>query len=415
MGISKVDGIKTVLIFIGGNMLSGDQLEGDIDRVEERLAALKKKAIKNKKSLLLNKRNGQIFVGEAIKKYPIDKEIVGRFLADADILKKYAGKKPGNLLDLVCILGGFNKSFMAMQISALPDKNWGNELEKDYMIHLSDVVYLCIIYSFKKITKRDLHSTICCCLCWRAVKSGSLQYCKLHQEDKMLRQRDERRLYAKIIERNDDHSIDLKRRLKSKAGRENIRFKKYHWSSLFAADVSVFDFYKYTKVSAPKPDKWRSDAKNGIDYLKNGFPLCHEVLKSVLPEAYDNWADWFDEIREKLDPECPPVITQDDINAEAGVIPVNYWLCYKWDVEDWALLLRIVHRFESYHALHSTPKKRGPKIGTVPKNDSLREKIKKIADKQIKMHGKIKAVAIADELSISAQRVSILLKELGLR
>jgi hypothetical protein len=95
MGISKVDGIKTVLIFIGGNMLSGDQLEGDIDRVEERLAALKKKAIKNKKSLLLNKRNGQIFVGEAIKKYPIDKEIVGRFFygnADFCIARQKLGK-----------------------------------------------------------------------------------------------------------------------------------------------------------------------------------------------------------------------------------------------------------------------------------------------------------------------------------
>lgn len=124
--ISKVYVIKTVLIFIGEKMLSAEQLEGDIDRVEERLAALKKKAIENKKSLLLNRRTGHIFVGEAIKKYPIDKAIVGRFLADAEILKKYAGKKPGGLLDLVRILGGFNKSFMTMQISALSDKNWGN-------------------------------------------------------------------------------------------------------------------------------------------------------------------------------------------------------------------------------------------------------------------------------------------------
>lgn len=94
---------------------------------------------------------------------------------------------------------------------------------------------------------------------------------------------------------------------------------------------------------------------------------------------------------------------------------MNIWLCPRGDIEDWALLLRIVQRFESYHVLHSAPKKRGPQIGTVPKNDLLREKIKKIANKQIKKIGKIKAVAIADELSISPQRVSVLLKELGLR
>jgi hypothetical protein len=119
-------------------------------------------------------------------------------------------------------------------------------------------------------------------------------------------------------------------------------------------------------------------------------------------------------IRKRLDPDCPPIFTEADIKS-IGKYPVNIWLCPRGDIEDWALLLRIVQRFESYHSLHSTPKKRGPQIGTVPKNDLLREKIKKIVNKQMKQLGKIKAVAIADELSISPQRVSILLKELGLR
>jgi hypothetical protein len=75
-------------------------------------------------------------------------------------------------------------------------------------------------------------------------------------------------------------------------------------------------------------------------------------------------------------------------------------LCARGDIEDWVLLLRIVQRFESYHSLHSTLKKRGPQIGTVPKNDLLREKIKKIANKQMcVVHGFTRKV-VADFVSL---------------
>lgn len=280
-------------------------------------------------------------------------------------------------------------------------------------MHLSEILQLCKTYSFKR-TPKSIHSTLDCCLCWRAVKPGSTQYCVAHQEDKMLRQRDQRRLYTAIMSRNDEHSAELKRRLASKAGRKRLHFRKYYWSSFFAEDLTPSQLIKNTRITIPSGKEWREDAQLFLDYLKDRYIYWNEYIRRVSPRDSKDWTSWLGKIRKRLDPNCPPVFTAKDIESSEEY-PVDIWLCPRGDIEDWALLLRIVQRFESYHALHSTPKKRGPQIGTVPKNNLLREKIKKIANKQIKKIGKIKAVAIADELSISPQRVSILLKELGLR
>jgi hypothetical protein len=309
--------------------------------------------------------------------------------------------------------GGFKELLMEIHQITTYRQTRNNEEYKNYLMHLAEILQLCKTHAFKR-TAKIIHSTLECCLCWRAVKPGSTQYCVAHQEDKMLRQRDQRRLYAAIISRNDEHSAELKRRLASKAGRKRLPFRKHYWSSFFAEDLTPFQLIKNTKISMPSGEEWREDAQLFLDYLKDKYTYWNEYIRRVSPRDSKDWIGWLGKIRKRLDPNCPPIFTAQDIES-IGEYPVNIWLCPRGDIEDWALLLRIVQRFESYHALHSTPKKRDPKIGTVPKNDLLREKIKKIANKQMKKLGKIKAGTIADELSISPQRVSILLKELGFR
>ena len=394
-------------------MFYGDSLESELNLIEGRIIALRNQALKNGQSLLLNEREGELFVGDVIRRHRIDKKMIAHFLRDAKVLRKYKDQSPKSLLDLVTMLGGFNKALRELREATLFSQASSYENYKDYLIHVSEVLQLCRTHSFNRIAKR-LNSTLECSLCWRAIKPGSAQYCIAHQEDKMLRQRDERRLFAAIIARNDEHSAELKRRLASQAGRKNIRFRKHYWSSFFAEDLTPFRLIKNTKISTPSARKWRDDVQFFLDYLKEKYTYWNEYIQRVSPQDSKDWISWLGKIRKRLDPDCPPIFTEADIKS-TGKYPVNIWLCPRGDIEDWALLLRVVQRFESYHALHSAPKKRGPQIGTVPKNDLLREKIKKIANKQIKQLGKIKAVAIADELSISPQRVSILLKELGLR
>lgn len=406
--------IKTLLILLAGiNMLDCNQLELEIDKVEKKLKSLRKRAIKDGQSLLLEEKVGEIFVGDAIRRHPIDNAMILHLTQDLKILRKYKSKPPKYLLDVVAIVGGFKELLLEIHRITIYRQTLNNEEYKNYLMHLSEVLQLCKTYVFKR-TAKIIHSTLECCLCWRAVKPGSTHYCIAHQEDKMLRQRDERRLYTAIISRNDDHSAELKRRLASKAGRKKLPFRKHYWSSLFAQNLTPFEQSKKTNVSDPSGNHWRADVQIFLSYLKDKYTHWNEYIKKISPHDSKDWVGWLSKVRKRLDPNCPPIFTENDIRS-LRVHPVNYWLCPRGDIEDWALLLRIVQRFESYHALHSTPKKRGPQISTVPKNDLLREKIKKIANKQIKQLGKIKAVAIANELSISPQRVSILLKELGLR
>lgn len=394
-------------------MLDYKQLESELDQVEKKLKSLRKRAIKDGQSLLLDEKVGDIFVGDAIRRLPVDKAMILQLMQDLKVLRKFKGCPPTYLLDVVAIAGGFRELLLEIHQITTYHQTQNKEEYKNYLMHLSEILQLCKTYAFKR-TAKIIHSTLECCLCWRAVKPGSTQYCVAHQEDKMLRQRDERRLYAAIISRNDDHSAELKRRLASKAGRKNLPFRKHYWSSLFAQSLTPFEQSKKTNVSGPAGNHWRADAQIFLSYLKDIYTYWNEYIRKISPHDSKDWAGWLSKVRRRLDPNCPPIFTENDIRS-LGMHPVNYWLCPRGDIEDWALLLRIVQRFESYHALHSAPKKRGPQIGTVPKNDLLREKIKKIANRQMKQLGKIKAVAIADELSISPQRVSILLKELGLR
>lgn len=390
-----------------------DQLELEIDAVEKKLKSLRKRAIKDGQSLLLEEKVGEIFVGDAIRRHPIDNAMILHLMQDLKILRRYKSKPPKYLLDVVAIAGGFKELLLEIHRITTCPQTRNNREYKNYLMHLSEILQLCKTYSFKR-TPKSIRSTLDCCLCWRAVKPGSTQYCVAHQEDKMLRQRDQRRLYAAVMSRNDEHSAELKRRLASKAGRKRLHFRKHYWSSFFAEDLTPFQLIKNTKISIPSGKEWREDAQLFLDYLKDRYIYWNEYIRRVSPRDSKDWVSWLGKIRIRLDPKCPPVFTAKDIESTEEY-PVNIWLCPRGDIEDWALLLRIVQRFESYHALHSAPKKRGPQIGTVPKNDLLREKIKKIANKQIKQIGKVRAVAIADELSISPQRVSVLLKELGLR
>lgn len=408
------DVIKTLLILLAGiNMLDYNQLELEIDKVEKKLKSLRKRAIKDGQSLLLEEKVGEIFVGDAIRRHPIDNAMILHLMQDLKILQKCKSKPPKYLLDVVAIVGGFKELLLEIHRITIYRQTLNNEEYKNYLMHLSEVLQLCKTYAFKR-TAKIIHSTLECCLCWRAVKPGSTQYCVAHQEDKMLRQRDQRRLYAAIMSRNEEHSAELKRRLASKSGRKRLHFRKHYWSSFFAEDLTPFQLRKNTKISIPSGKEWREDAQLFLDYLKDRYIYWNEYIRRVSPRDSKDWVSWLGKIRKRLDPKCPPVFTAKDIESTEEY-PVNIWLCPRGDIEDWALLLRIVQRFESYHALHSAPKKRGPQIGTVPKNYLLREKIKKIANRQMKQIGKIKAVAIADELSISPQRISILLKELGLR
>ena len=148
--------------------------------------ALRRLALKNGQCLLLNEKKSELFVGDVIRRHRIDKKMVAHFLRDAKVLRKYKGQSPRSLLDLVTMLGGFNKALRELREATLFSQTWSYENYKDYLAHLSEILQLCRTHSFNRTTNK-LNPTLECSLCWRAVKPGSAQYCAAHQEVIVLR------------------------------------------------------------------------------------------------------------------------------------------------------------------------------------------------------------------------------------
>ena len=82
--------------------------------LKKRLEKFTEEAQKLNRCLVLRRRAGYIYVGEAIKDMDIEHDNIGDFLKYFPIHQKYADKKPITLLDLVNVLGGFNKAVLKM-------------------------------------------------------------------------------------------------------------------------------------------------------------------------------------------------------------------------------------------------------------------------------------------------------------
>ena len=374
-----------------------------IIELKKRLEKFTEEAQKLNRCLVLRRRAGYIYVGEAIKDMAIEHDNIGAFLKYFPIHQKYADKKPITLLDLVNFLGGFNKAVLNMPAFMRTFSSTSTASELDYVESLYELIDLCWASAGRKSKpKKRRNSTLCCCLCWRATLKKSSMYCKLHHEDKMLRQHDERRLYSAVREMSKEKSDELEMVLHYKAAQSNMRFRKYFWSGMFVNSTSLMEITgKYE--SSDFDDNWRNHAKLILKSLSAIYPAWCSYIKKICPDDSKTWKSWLNKIRTRLDPEY----SADDSDPE--------WLNFEDNQHDWELLLTVVHRFESYHNLHNTSRKRGPQPGSVKKNEALRTAINNIAQDQLKQLGKIRGVDIAQNLGISKQRVSVLLRELGLR
>lgn len=373
------------------------------NELKKRLEKLSEEAQKLNRCLVLRRRAGYIYVGEAIKDMNIEYDSIGDFLKYFPIHQKYAGKKPITLLDLVNVLGGFNKAVLKMLGFMRTFSTISTASELEYVESLYELIDLCWASAGRRSKpKKRRNSTLFCCLCWRATIKNSSMYCKLHHEDKMLRQHDERRLYSAVREMSEEKSNELEMALHHKGAQSNIRFSKYFWTGMFANSTSLMEITgKYE--SSDFDDSWRNHAKLILKILSAIYPAWCSYIKKICPDDSKTWKSWLNKIRTRLDPEY----SANDSDPE--------WLNFEDNQHDWELLLTVVHRFESYHKLHTKSRKRGPRPGSVKKNDALRIAIKNITQDQLNHSGKIKGVDIAKSLSISTQRVSVLLKELGLR
>ena len=266
--------------------------------------------------------------------------------------------------------------------------------------------------------KKDGYFLEYCALCWRLVNKNkilnydesadySAYYCLEHHPKKADWEYHRARLaLLKAIENSDHVSYE-----------ELIERKKDKL-------VTPLFLYKATAKFASKPsemvlecfhveDLWKDRVGRIIEVSESYYPNASEAIKSISVARLTKWREWFYSVISSLDPSGKDASNWDDscgdwIGESDDKLSQSQYFGER-------VVLNILHRYEAVCNINNIPRPRGPKKGAVNKKDGLRSEITSLANIQIEKNNKINASEIGKELNMSRQRISVILKELGLR
>lgn len=293
--------------------------------------------------------------------------------------------------------------------------------EIDYLkelYHCLELITILVKKSKRTQRKKEGYFLEYCALCWRLVNKNkilnfdesadySASYCLKHHPKKSDWEYHHARSALLAAIDNSDHELK---------GELIDRKKNKRLTPLF--------LYKSTARFTTKPpamvldmlhtgDSWKDRAARIIEASKSYYPTASEAIKAIPIAELSSWEAWFYAVINALDPSGKDASSWDDARVDWKSMSDDQSAASKEVGEE--VLLNILHRYEAVSRINSTPRPRGPKKGTVATNEALRADITLLANLQKEKNNKINASQIAKYLKISRQRVSVLLKELGLR
>ncbi len=371
--------------------------------------------------IYLNKRKGGFYIGDAMQHLKIDSSILNIILYDCLANDEVHPRNCDvNGCEFIEHFGGIFKAIEAVKsvlgAYAISLIDGGSKYVDELLLNIENIYAHRHIYNNKVFNFMPF-----CCLCWRAINIDAQYYCHIHLNDKILSQRDERKLIFAAEKVSEEGEIGTL----LDAHDERCKFLYSSRQSIFmltesfAADTSGFIAFSTSmniKLKDIFSENWRGYAECIMHFVKMNYPLAAAYLKNIRPEDSRDWISFASKIRKRLAPDFVPIeciLDQEDENYR-DKIESNKWLSFENNYLDFQLLLPVLRRYESYHFINKSQPKKGPQPGTVPKNIELRADVKKIADEQISAFGKIHAKKIAERLGLSEQRISIILHELGL-
>ena len=435
-----------------------ENLSKEVDRIIQESTELSKKS---KKPIADGYVKGQTPVAELFDRTPIDlrimKSINDAILASglSNRFKPPIGEHCDNIYlgELLRKTKTVNKAkeVILCTITYLKNKRFFNEQKAtvfnekiNYLtnlyFHLSCIKNL--IKSSKKIKKRDFVApTEFCVLCWRLVNKAefvSLSSPEVYQVN------------------------PVKGKITNPKGYSNyycfehhpkIRNSKYHYARaaltyaikvLNINTVDIIDplvFYAATSRCVQKTnpldhketsnavklggrETWHNRAYLIKEMSRLHYPNAYHAIEKIVIENQVSWIGWFHSIIDSLDSHNSTLLKKDLFNWKSSGVDIKEMSNKDAIASDYIgedVLISILHRFEcvckinEIYIENKTNRPRGPKKGSVKKNDMLRLKIINIVNKQLEESTHINGAQIARDLGISRERVSKLLKEMSIR
>ncbi|MGL5488576.1 MAG: hypothetical protein ACRDC6_20120 [Shewanella sp.] len=194
----------------------------------------------------------------------------------------------------------------------------------------------------------------------------------------------------------------------------------YSATARFVKKVHIIN----SKENEHEVSDWRERANLIKETANKYYHNAFLQIQNVNVNDFKSWKDWFYAVIQSLD--SPIKSDYQKVSSEEKDASTWDSTFTEWEKKQNAdavasdsigedVLLNILHRFECVSKINSVPQPRGPQKGTVKKNDVLRETLMQLANEKIENGMKINGSQIARDLGISRQRVSKLLKEMGVR
>lgn len=304
-------------------------------------------------------------------------------------------------------------------------RSWTLELEQlDYIKELHHCYAIADAYlKASRRTKRsnDEHFQEYCSLCWRLVykykrlnfgdEKYSNHYCKYHHPKKndAIYHKDRRKVLSAAKKRNTSEDL-----MKLNIIQDPLTSRSKSARILYSLTSTFVESYRkglggFTQIDGLYEVK---DAKELMKIASFYYPTAYEKIKDINLDSDDDWVCFFSQVIKKLDPfgfDEESWADTEELSENTG-ITIDQIPAIKWH-----MLLNIFHRYQSFMNIQKIPQPRGPKKGTVVKNEVLRKKISIIATRLHERGERINASSIAREVGVSPQRVNKIVKELGLR
>ncbi|HCE3704261.1 TPA: hypothetical protein NG682_002992 [Vibrio parahaemolyticus] len=374
-------------------------------------------------SITVRQRGSSILLWKVLKNVRIDDKVYEYIFSIPNRAKlKPTSPTVGNLLLAFTSLKQV-KEHLAKAASDI--RSISLELEQvDYISELYHCYSIADVYlRASRRTKRskDEHFQEYCSLCWRLVhkykrlnfgdEEYSNHYCKYHHPKKNdgIYHKDRRKVLSAIKKRNAaEDFVKLEIIQDPSTSRSKSARILYSLTSTFVesyrkglGELGQIDGLNGTK-----------DVNELMKIASLHYPTAYDQIKDINLNNEDDWGCFFKQVIGKLDPFGFDEESWADTEelSDSTFIRID-----QIPATEWHMLLNILHRYQSFMNIQKIPQPRGPKKGTVAKNEVLRNKISVLATRLHERGERINASSIAREVGVSPQRVNKIVKELGLR
>tara|TARA_R110001583_G_scaffold19264_1_gene75572 strand:- start:174 stop:1436 length:1263 start_codon:yes stop_codon:yes gene_type:complete len=367
------------------------------------LQKLKVEAIKNNKSITLNNVGGSLCIHTVLQELPLLYDAAQDIHNNIPNIKSYPNLIANNLSELITYIGGLEKTIRKLRYFLRQRKSPD---EIDLYIDIARYCLILVSNTISKNYKKNKQNKLFfCSLCWRKPIS-SLSYCSFHDSTYPRNRSNyvrDRRLIIKEIKKNENFSSSLKLYETGAKLKHDLPEMIGGWFSNLIEKPVEFNLDKNLINSLS--GEWYLTYERILNLMEKGYPITYKQMHEIRPIDYSSLENWLKDVIKKLDPHDYKYQLHDMMD----------WLNLTGDRNDWRIILNIFHRYETYQKLTTKKQPRGPKRGEVNKDELLRKKIIKLAQKQLTTKGKINAAEIGRNINKSRQRVSVIINELKLR